>query len=55
MVTNKYKKMRQELGLSQRALAKKLGVAQGTISHWESGKCTPCARTLKKMNKLIGV
>lgn len=30
-------KLRKELGLSQTALAKELGVAQNTISQWETG------------------
>ncbi|WP_240479493.1 helix-turn-helix transcriptional regulator [Pseudoalteromonas rubra] len=32
------RKVRQEMGLSQQGLAKKLGVDQSTISNWESGR-----------------
>ncbi len=32
---------RQLLGLTQAALAEKVGVTQGTVSRWERGDCQP--------------
>jgi DNA-binding XRE family transcriptional regulator len=54
MASNKYKKMRRELELSQLQLAKKLGVMQSTISHWETGRCEPSLKMVKKFHKLMG-
>jgi transcriptional regulator with XRE-family HTH domain len=35
------KTLRKQLGMSQTALAKALGVRQATISDWERGMCRP--------------
>lgn len=35
---NKIKELRQELGITQKELAKHLGIAQNTLSYWENGK-----------------
>jgi len=37
---------RKRLGLSQAAIAAKIGVNQATVSRWESGELTPNSRDL---------
>ncbi len=34
-MTNKFKKLRKELGVTQRQLEKEIGIGQGTISYYE--------------------
>ena len=53
-VSNKYKKMRKELTLTQRELAKKLKVSQSAISHWETGRTKPLEKMIKRFHKLMG-
>ena len=48
------KKGRERLGLSQRELARKLGVARGTISNWESGRSSPSRESLETLEQAIG-
>ncbi len=43
------KMIREEQGLSQSQLAKKLGVSQGTIGNWESGIREPNFDTISKI------
>lgn len=40
---------RKALGLSQRALARDLGVHQSTVSRWERAQRRPCGRNLAKL------
>lgn len=50
------KRLREEKGLSQAALAKKSGVAQGYISEMEAGeKKNPGIETLKNLARALGV
>lgn len=37
-MVNRIKELRQKLGITQRELAKHLGIAQNTLSYWENGK-----------------
>lgn len=37
----KVKEVRQQLGISQEALAQELGVSFSTINRWENGKTVP--------------
>ncbi|MDO8525445.1 MAG: response regulator [Candidatus Omnitrophota bacterium] len=46
------KHVREEKGLSQEELSRKLNVAQSTIGMWESGKRTP---KLNELNRLAGI
>jgi len=46
------KQTRQALGLSQKALAEKLGVSTATIWNWEAGNSTPRARNLEGLRAL---
>ena len=45
---------REELGLSQDALAKKVGTTQGRIGDWERGDHTPTVAWLKKLATVLG-
>lgn len=47
--SEKIRFVREELGLTQEELAKKLGVAFATINRWEQGSTTPHANTEKKL------
>lgn len=47
--------LRIKAGLSQKALAKKLGVAQSTVAGWELGTHKPVASRWKKLAKILGV
>jgi transcriptional regulator with XRE-family HTH domain len=50
------KRLREQKGLSQAALAKRSGVAQGYISEVEAGeKKNPGIETLRKIAKALGV
>lgn len=47
--SDKIRFAREELGITQEELAKKLGVAFATINRWEQGLTTPHASTEKKL------
>ena len=47
--------LRRELGISQKTIAETLGVAQSTVSQWESGKNIPDLPTARKLAILYGV
>jgi transcriptional regulator with XRE-family HTH domain len=50
------RQLREQKGLSQAALAKRSGVAQGYISQMEAGeKKNPGIETLRKIAKALGV
>ena len=44
---------RKAKGMTQEQLAEKMGVDQGHISRWESGKVTPNKESLKKLKELL--
>ena len=46
------KKLRNALGLSQSAFAKKLGVSANSVSNWETGHSAPRGDSLDKLNEL---
>ena len=48
-VGHRLRRLRERLGLSQRALARQAGVANATISQIESGKLNPTVSMLKKV------
>jgi transcriptional regulator with XRE-family HTH domain len=48
----KIKQQRQALGLTQRALAEKLGVSVTTVSAWETGRRNPSQMSKKFMSSL---
>jgi len=45
---------REQNGLSQNELASKLGISQGTVSNWETGKAQPDAGQLKRLKSILG-
>lgn len=49
--SDKLKKIRNELNLSQTALAKELGVSYATLNRWENGKFEPNYRAIKKFEE----
>lgn len=46
---------REQAGLGQAELATKLGVAQGSISHWEVGRSTPSLAQISALEKACRV
>ena len=48
-------KLRSDKGLNQRDLAKLLGVSNGAIGMWETGKRQPDLDTIKKLSAFFGV
>ncbi len=48
------RKFREQTGLRQKDLAKKVGVDQGAVSKWENGVTIPCKKHQKKMTRLFG-
>ena len=49
------KELRTEKGLSQRELAKAVGLTQGAITHWENGVRSPSGEALILLAKYFGV
>ncbi|MBQ1995367.1 MAG: helix-turn-helix transcriptional regulator, partial [Clostridia bacterium] len=47
--------LRKKEGLSQEALAEKLGVSRQSVSKWETGEATPEVSKLLAISKLFGV
>lgn len=48
-------KLRTDAGLSQEALAEKLGVTRQAVQKWENGSATPVVGCLKKMSEIFRV
>lgn len=46
------KKEMRELGMTSKALAKKVGVSEATITHWINGKFLPSMDNMTKLRKL---
>ena len=47
--------LRKEKGLTQKALAEKLGVVPKTVSKWETGRGFPDVSILSKLADILGV
>jgi len=47
------KELRQKLGLSQEALARRLGVTVLTVRRWEKGTCKPSPLALLRIEELM--
>ncbi len=47
--------LRTEQALSQREIAKKLNISQGTYNNWENGKTQPSIEDLIEISKLFKV
>jgi transcriptional regulator with XRE-family HTH domain len=54
-ISNRLKKMRKELGITQRQLAYCLSVAHNTISQYEKGVINPSLSFVVKLAKLFEV
>ena len=52
---NELQRIRKEKGVSQQELADALGVTQGTISAWESGRWNPTVENLRAAAQFLGV
>ena len=48
------KELRTATGLSQKALARKVGVNQRAVGQWENGECLPRADKLPKIADALG-
>jgi len=55
MNRNRIASLRKEIGLNQRELSEKLGVAQATVSAWETGRNVPDNETFSTLAKLFHV
>lgn len=51
---HRLKDLRERKKLKQEDLAELLGVAQSTISMWETGNALPRAEILKRLAKILG-
>ena len=51
---NNIKSARERAGISQKELAVSMGVAQPTVSNWESGERMPMGKNLTKLAELLG-
>ena len=52
---NNFKLLRKSQGLTQEALAEKIGVNPITVSQWERGKYSPTASNIPKVAKALGI
>ena len=52
---NIVKELRKSRGIQQKELALSIGVAQPTVSEWESGKKDPSGDRLKRLANFFGV
>lgn len=52
---NRIKELRVKNALTQVELAKKLNIAQNTLSYWESGKTEPNGEALAKLSAIFDV
>ena len=54
-VGNFIRKKRKDMNLTQKELAKELGVSDKAISKWERGICCPDIQLLKELSSILGV
>lgn len=55
MLESRIKEARERLGWSQADLARRMHVAQPTVSGWEAGKKSPRVRILARLAGILGV
>lgn len=55
MFSERLKKLREKNGISQAELAKILGLSQGAVGNWESGKREPNFETSRRLADLFRV
>lgn len=46
---------RRIMSLSQKEIAKKMGITRQTYNYWENGKVTPRLNSLIKLSNILGV
>lgn len=51
----KFRDIRKTEGITQTALAERLGVRQSTVAMWETGRSTPKTADLPKIAKALNV
>ncbi len=49
------RQLRQARGWTQEQVARRVGVAQGTVSQWEHGNRRPYRRNLQRLAELFGI
>ena len=49
------KNIREKKGISQTQLAAALGVSQGTVSAWETGRWEPSIGMIRRITQILGV
>jgi transcriptional regulator with XRE-family HTH domain len=52
---SKLRELREEKLWSRLELARRLNVSDPQVGRWESGKCAPRGKTVKKIAKVLGV
>jgi len=52
---NLLREARERKGLSQRELAKRVGVTKAAISHFETGRATPTLATFARLARVLGL
>ena len=55
MFSERLKALRKECGISQRALAQRLGVSQQAVATWEAARSTPGPNALATIADVLGV
>ena len=55
MISDNIKRLRENMGLSQAALARKLGVTRASVNAWEMGLSTPTTQYIVALCKLFHV
>jgi transcriptional regulator with XRE-family HTH domain len=53
-VSEKIKRLRKKLNLSQDRFGKKIGISGKTISAYEKGRCEPPLKILEKISNIYG-
>ena len=49
------KRLRKEVGMTQRELAEKIGYSEKAVSKWEAAPCLPSVETMMKIAELLGL
>ena len=52
---NKIAEVRKSKGFTQQVLARAVGLTQGAVAHWESGRRQPPLAMLRKIAAALGV
>lgn len=55
MISDKIKELREQAGMSQSQLAKKLDVTRSSVNAWEMGLSTPTTQYIVALTKLFHV